>query len=81
MHSEELESANGVRLAVADYYAGNVLSSAEEILGSTSWREVTADFATGPDTRLVKISVVRSPSYGRIRGKLWVDDLVMEKRP
>lgn len=81
MHSEELESANGVRLAVADYYVGSVLSSAEEILGSTSWREVTADFATGPDTRLVKISVVRSPSYGRIRGKLWVDDLVMEKRP
>jgi tetratricopeptide (TPR) repeat protein len=81
MHSEELESANGVKLAALDYYSSSVLSSSEEILGSTSWRESITDFVTGPDTRLVKISLIRSPSYGRIRGKLWVDDLTMEKRP
>ena len=81
MRSEELESANGVRLGIADYYSNNPLAMAEEIVGSNSWREGSAEFTTGPDTHLLKVSIVRSPSQGRIRGKLWIDDLRMEKRP
>jgi tetratricopeptide (TPR) repeat protein len=81
MRSEELESANGVRLGVTDYYANSSLTMAEEIIGSTSWKEVSGEFTTGPDTRLVRVSIVRSPSHGRIRGELWVDDLRMEKQP
>ena len=80
-HSEELESANGARLAVTDYYSGKPLALGEEILGSTSWRETAAEFTTEAETRLVKISIVRSPANGRIRGRLWVDDLHMEPRP
>jgi tetratricopeptide (TPR) repeat protein len=81
MRSEELESANGVRLAATDYYSNDLLMMGEEIIGSTSWKEVSGDFTVGPETRLVKIGVVRSPSHGRIRGAVWVDDLRMEKRP
>jgi hypothetical protein len=81
LHSEELESANGVRLGVSDYYSNTPLVMADEILGSTSWRNTAAEFTTGSDTRLVKVSVVRSPAHGRIRGKVWIDDLRMEKRP
>jgi hypothetical protein len=81
MRSEELESANGVRLGVTDYYSNSSVAIADEIIGSTSWREVSAEFTTGPDTHLLKVGILRSPSHGRIRGKLWIDDLRMEKRP
>lgn len=81
MHSEELESANGPRMAVTDYYSGKTLMLGEEVLGSTSWRESAGQFTTDADSRLVKVSIVRSPANGRIRGKLWVDDLHMEPRP
>jgi hypothetical protein len=80
-HSDELESANGPRLAVTDFYSGKTLMLGEEILGSTSWREGTGEFATDADSRLVKISVIRSPANGKVRGKLWVDDLHLEPRP
>ena len=80
-HSEELESANGVRLAVTDYYSGKPLMMGEEILGSTSWRDTFGEFTTEANSTLVKVSIVRSPSTGRIRGTLWVDDLHLEPRP
>ncbi len=80
-HSEELESANGPRIAVRDYYSGKTLMLGEEILGSTSWRESAGDFTTDSESRLVKISIVRSPSNGRIRGKLWVDDIHIGPHP
>lgn len=79
-HSEELESANGIRLAVTDYYSGKPLTMGDEILGSTAWRETSGEFTTDPDTTLVKICIVRSPAVGRIRGTLWVDDLHLEPR-
>jgi tetratricopeptide (TPR) repeat protein len=78
--ADDLEGANGVRLAVTDYYSNTMLVSTDEIIGSTSWRETTADFLTSPATRLVKINLVRLPSLGRIRGQLWIDDIKMEKR-
>lgn len=80
-HSEELVSANGVRLAVTDYYSNEPLWLGDEILGSTSWRETSGEFTTRPGTTLVKLSVVRSPAFGRIRGQLWIDDLRLEPRP
>jgi len=80
-HSEELESANGPRLAVTDFYSGKILMLGDEILGSTSWRESAGEFTTDPESRLVKIGILRVPANGRIRGKLWVDDLRMEPRP
>jgi hypothetical protein len=80
-HSEELESANGARLVVTDYYANKNLMLGEEIFGSTSWRETSGEFTTGPETRMLKVSVVRAPSFGRVRGTLWLDDLRLEPRP
>jgi hypothetical protein len=70
-----------VRLAIVDYYSNAVLFSSEEILGSTSWKELSGELTTPSDCRLVKLSIVRSPSFGRIRGRVWLDDLRMEKRP
>jgi tetratricopeptide (TPR) repeat protein len=80
LRAEELESANGIRLAVSDYYTGSTLMLGEELVGSFPWRQTTEEFTTGPDTQLLKLSFGRSPDIGRIRGRLWIDDVRLEKR-
>jgi tetratricopeptide (TPR) repeat protein len=80
LHAEELESANGVRVLATNAYSSQVLMTSEEAIGSFPWREVTGEFAAGPDTKLVRIGFGRSPDAGLLRGKIWVDDLRIEKR-
>ncbi len=80
LHAEELESANGIRLAIADQYTNNVLLLTDEGIGSFPWRESTGEFTTTADTRLLRVGLVRSPQLGRIRGKVWLDDVRIEKR-
>jgi tetratricopeptide (TPR) repeat protein len=80
IRAEELDSANGVRLVVSDYYTGAVLTRTEEVLGSTGWRENSGEFFTGSDTQLVKINIGRTPDTGLIRGRLWLDDVRLEKK-
>jgi tetratricopeptide (TPR) repeat protein len=79
LHAEDLQAAFGVRIAVADAYSHQQLVLSEEALGSFPWHEIDADLAVPADTELVNVSLVRSPSTGRIRGKLWLDDLRIEK--
>jgi hypothetical protein len=80
LRAEELESANGMRLSVSDYYTGANLMFTDELIGSFPWRQSTNEFTTGPDTQLVRISFGRSPDIGRIRGSLWLDDVRLEKK-
>ena len=80
MHAEELEAAHGVRFAIEDAYSHSRLFLSDEALGSFAWREFDGTFTVPPGTELVTISLVRSPSEGRIRGRLWLDDLRIEKQ-
>ena len=59
--SEDIVSASGPRIVVQDYYNNQVLASTEDLLSTSGWRELLADFATGPQTRLVAIKVMRVP--------------------
>jgi hypothetical protein len=43
--------------------------------GLGGWRELLADFATGPQTRLIAIKVMRVPVNPRIKGISWLDDV------
>lgn len=80
MHAEELQAAFGVRVAIFDAYSHAELFLSDEALGSFPWRQLDTTFTVPPDTELVTVSLVRSPSQGRIRGTLWLDDLRIEKR-
>jgi tetratricopeptide (TPR) repeat protein len=79
-HAEELEAAHGIRVAVRDAYSNADLLLSDEMVGSFPWREVGGDFEVPPGTELVKIAFVRSPTNGIIRGRLWLDDVRMEKK-
>jgi Carbohydrate binding domain/Tetratricopeptide repeat len=80
LHAEELLSAHGLRFAVLDAYTDRELLVTDEALGSFPWRQLTGEFTSPPETELVKVALVRSPSSGLIRGRLWIDDLRMEKK-
>lgn len=79
-HAEELEAAHGVRFVIEDAYSHTQVFLSEEELGSFAWREFDADFTVRANTELATIALVRSPSDGLIRGKLWLDDLRIEKQ-
>jgi hypothetical protein len=51
--SEDIVSASGLRIVVQDYYCNQVLASTEDLLSTSGWRELLADFATRPQTRLI----------------------------
>ncbi len=80
LHAEELEAAHGVRLVVADPYTHAQLLLTDEVIGSFPWRQVDGEFAVPADTRLIDVYLTRSPANGVIRGRLWVDDVRVEKR-
>ena len=58
-----------------DYYNSQVLASTEDLLSTSGWRELLADFATGPETRLIAIKVMRVPGNPLIKGTFWLDDV------
>lgn len=80
VHGEELEAAHGVRISVSDLYSHADLLVTDEAVGSFPWRDVAGEFEVPQATDLVKIAFVRSPSVGIIRGRLWVDDVRIEKQ-
>ena len=73
--SEDIVSASGPRIVVQDYYNNQVLASTEDLLSTSGWRELLADFATGPQTRLIAIKVMRVPGNPLIKGTFWLDDV------
>jgi pentatricopeptide repeat protein len=78
--SQEIESANGPRLIVADAYTSVPLSLGVEWQGTHVWTGDHVTFTTGPDTRLVRVLIGRSPAFGLIRGKMWIDYVRMFER-
>ena len=77
--SEELLSASGPRISVTEAYTGQELGTSEELLGSSSWKEQKVDFATGPTTSLIRISLARTSPSLKIRGRMWIDDVTLRR--
>jgi hypothetical protein len=73
--SEDIVSASGPRIVVQDYYGNQVLASTEDLLSTSGWRELLADFTTGPQTQLIAIKVMRIPGNPLIKGTFWLDDV------
>lgn len=49
-----------------------------DVLGSTPWSRISAEFVTGPETSLLSVRLIRLPSErfsGAFRGTVWMDDL------
>jgi len=73
--AEDIESASGPRLEVLDAYSGQPYVLTDDSLGTTAWRQQSADFRTRSDTSLLVVKVSRVPSDPLIKGKFWIDDV------
>lgn len=77
---QDISTSSGPRLAVVDAYTGQQYAATDDLLESGVWREISTEFTAPPDTRLVLVKVLRTPSAPLIKGDLWIDDVRMTQR-
>ena len=80
IHADELQTANGIRLGVVDPDTHENLGMTEPFVGTLPWREFEVRFTTGPSVKIGRLSFMRVPPNGIIKGKVWVDELRIEKK-
>jgi hypothetical protein len=79
VRTDDIFAAHGPQFAISDVSTKQSLLLTEEMLGTTSWRQVSGSFKTGPSTDLVLLKIIRAPGAGRITGRLWIDDVVLTR--
>jgi hypothetical protein len=62
-------------LRIQDAVSGTRFFLSDEFTGSAPWVRFEQEFTTGPDTRLVTLSLVRVSGNSGIHGSLWLDDV------
>jgi len=77
----ELEGAGGPHLTIQDMYNQAVYFDSDEMKESGFWKSVDGEFTTGSDCKLVVLRVRRLPEGSPIRGKLWIDDFHLVRKP
>ena len=77
----ELEGAGGPHLTIQDMYTQAVYYDSDELRDAGFWKSLDGEFTTGADCKLVVLHVRRIPAGSPIRGKLWIDDFHLVKKP
>ena len=62
-------------------YSQVVYFESDELKESGFWKSVDGEFTTSKDCKLVVLHIRRLPEGSPIRGKLWIDDLHLLKKP
>ena len=82
IRTEALTTDQGIRFRISD---SEVPARLDEVFGqftgSTPWSSVDHDLEVGPNTRLLRIEVIRQPSLkfdNKVGGTAWIDDLNLE---
>lgn len=82
VRSDDITSNSGPRLRVVDPECPACLKvSTQTTVGTTPWHLLTLNFTTGPDTRVIRLSVWRPHSSTfpmEISGSFWLDDVSVE---
>ncbi len=82
VRSQDITSDSGPRFEVQDTaHPGGLNVMSETTVGTTPWHPINLKFCTGPDTKLVQLSVTRV--LGRtfpteITGSFWLDTVVLK---
>jgi hypothetical protein len=77
----EQEGAGGPHFTIQDMYSHAVYYDSDELIDAGFWKSADGEFTTGPDCKLVVLHVQRLPAGSPIRGKLWIDDFHLTKKP
>jgi len=73
--------AGGPHFSIQDMFSPTMLYESDELKGAESWKRSDGEFTTGPECKLVKLLIRRLPEGYPIRGKLWVDDFRISRKP
>src|SRR4029077_20850990 len=65
--AQDITSASGPRITLQDAYSGESYVLTEDSLGTTGWRQQSADFKTGPQTNMLAVKIVRVPGNALIK--------------
>lgn len=85
IHTDQISTESGMRFEIVDPKDPahmDILTPNET--GSLPWTLEQVDFATGPQTHLIQIRLVRKPSQrldNQLRGTAWIDDVSLVPRP
>jgi hypothetical protein len=83
--SQAITTEAGVGVQISDGYDPNkILGSTDPLIGTTPWSEQSFSFETPPDTRLLIVRIVRSPSEkldNKIAGAFWFSRVSLAARP
>jgi tetratricopeptide (TPR) repeat protein len=77
----EQQGAGGPHFTIQDMYSQAVYYESDELRDSGFWKSADGEFTTGSDCKLIVVHVRRLPAGSPIRGKLWVDDFHLFRKP
>jgi len=77
----EMEGAGGPHLTIQDMYTQAIYYDSDELKDAGFWKSVDGEFTTSPDCKLVVLHVRRLPAGSPIRGKLWINDFHLVRKP
>jgi len=77
----EIDGAGGPHFTIQDMYTQAVYYESEELKDAGFWKSADGEFTTGPDCKLVVLHIRRLPSGSPMRGKLWVGDFHLVRKP
>jgi tetratricopeptide (TPR) repeat protein len=77
----EMEGAGGPHFTIQDMYTQTIYYESDELIDAGFWKSAESEFTTGPDCKLVVLHVRRLPAGSPIRGKLWIDDFHLTRKP
>jgi len=77
----EIEGAGGPHFTIQDMYTHAVYYEGEELKDSGFWKSADGEFTTGPDCKLIVLHIRRLPAGSPMRGKLWVGDFHLIRKP
>ena len=82
IRTEALTTDQGIRFRISDAEVSARLDEVfGQFIGSSPWSSVDHDLAVGPQTRLLRIDVIRQPSMkfdNKVDGTGWIDQLKLE---
>jgi hypothetical protein len=76
----EIYTNSGPRIAIYDPYSNRRFMISDDIIGSSAWYPLEAEFTTGPDTSMLILVVMREPGNSAIEGQYWIDDVSLQKK-
>ncbi len=77
---QEIYSNSGPRIAIYDVYSNTRYVFSDDIIGSSAWHPLEAEFTTSPDTRMLILVVMREPGSSAIQGQYWIDDVTLQRK-